>query len=71
MKEYIYHSFVLDFYAGIVSHVLPIASASGPAIIGVVVVGSGLFLRWLLHQETNDERREGVPESNGKAPHQE
>jgi hypothetical protein len=50
---------------------LPIASASGPAIIGVVVIGSGLFLRWLLHQEANDERREGAPESNGKTPREE
>jgi hypothetical protein len=50
---------------------LPIASASGPAIIGVVVIGSGLFLRWLLRQEANDERFDGAPERNGKAPHQE
>jgi hypothetical protein len=51
--------------------VLPIASASGPAIIGVVVIGSGLFLRWLLRQEANDEQLQGTAESNGKAPHQE
>jgi hypothetical protein len=49
---------------------LPIASASGPVIIGVVVVGSGLFLRWLLRQEAQDEQYEGTAESNGRAPHQ-
>lgn len=46
---------------------LPMASASGPAIIGVVVVGSGLFLWWLLRQDADDEKREGTPEQNGQA----
>jgi len=41
--------------ACIVAPMLPLASASGPAIIGVVVVGSGLFLWWLLRQDANDE----------------
>jgi hypothetical protein len=48
---------------------LPIASASGPAIIGVVVIGSGLFLRWLLRQEAQDEQHEGSTESSGRTPH--
>jgi hypothetical protein len=37
---------------------LPLASASGPAIIGVVVVGSGLFLWWLLREDASDEQDE-------------
>jgi hypothetical protein len=45
---------------------LPLASASGPAIIGVVVVGSGLFLSWLLRQDANDEQSEHAGESNGE-----
>jgi hypothetical protein len=50
--------------------VLPLASASGPAIIGVVVVGSGLFLWWLLRQDANDEQSERAAENNGKPPEQ-
>jgi hypothetical protein len=38
--------------------VLPIASASGPAIIGVVVLASALFLTWLLRTETRDEAQD-------------
>jgi hypothetical protein len=34
---------------------LPIASSSGPAFIGVVVIGAALFLRWLLRGESRDE----------------
>jgi hypothetical protein len=34
---------------------LPIASSSGPAIIGVVVVAAGLFLAWLLRTDAADE----------------
>jgi hypothetical protein len=49
---------------------LPLASASGPAIIGVVVVGSGLFLWWLLRQDASDEQRERAAESNGEPPEQ-
>jgi len=50
--------------------VLPLASASGPAIIGVVVVGSGLFLWWLLRQDANDEQSDRAVERNGKPPEQ-
>jgi hypothetical protein len=39
----------------IVCFMLPLASASGPAIIGVVVVCAGLFLSWLLRTETGEE----------------
>jgi hypothetical protein len=35
--------------------VLPLASASGPAIIGLVVVAAGLFLSWLLRSETGED----------------
>jgi hypothetical protein len=45
---------------------LPLASASGPAIIGVVVLGSGLFLWWLLRQDANDEQSE----NRGEPPEQ-
>ena len=48
---------------GIVCPVLPLASASGPAIIGVVVVASGLFLSWLLRSETGDDPPEAAPAS--------
>jgi hypothetical protein len=34
---------------------LPIASSSGPAFIGVVVIGAALLLWWLLRGETRDE----------------
>jgi len=34
---------------------LPIASSSGPAFIGVVVVGAALLLWWLLRGESRDE----------------
>lgn len=34
---------------------IPLASASGPAIIGVVVVAAGLFLSWLLRTETGND----------------
>jgi hypothetical protein len=34
---------------------LPIASSSGPAIIGAVVVASGLFLAWLLRLDRASE----------------
>jgi hypothetical protein len=33
---------------------LPLASASGPAIISVVVVCAALFLHWLLRMEQGD-----------------
>ncbi|HTD09294.1 MAG TPA: hypothetical protein VK680_10415 [Solirubrobacteraceae bacterium] len=46
---------------------LPLASASGPAIIGVVVVASGLFLSWLLHSETGDDPPEAAPASTEAA----
>ncbi len=49
---------------------LPLASASGPAIIGVVVVGSALFLWWLLRQDANDEQSEHAAEHNGEPPDQ-
>jgi hypothetical protein len=34
---------------------IPLASASGPAIIGAVVVAAGLFLSWLLRAETSED----------------
>jgi hypothetical protein len=34
---------------------LPIASSSGPAFIGVVVIAATLFLWWLLRSESRDE----------------
>jgi hypothetical protein len=34
---------------------IPLASASGPAIVGVVVVAAGLFLSWLLRTETGGD----------------
>jgi hypothetical protein len=33
---------------------LPIASSSGPAFIGVVVIAAALFLWWLLRGESRD-----------------
>ncbi|MGD1056247.1 MAG: hypothetical protein ABR992_02420 [Solirubrobacteraceae bacterium] len=40
---------------------LPLASASGPAIIGVVVVAAGLFLAWLLRTETGSDAPDDPP----------
>ncbi len=40
---------------------IPLASASGPAIIGVVVVASGLFLSWLLRTESDADPLEDAP----------
>ncbi len=34
---------------------LPLASSTGPAFIGVVVIGAALLLWWLLRGETRDE----------------
>jgi hypothetical protein len=34
---------------------LPIASSSGPAFIGVVVIAAALFLWWLLRSESRDD----------------
>jgi hypothetical protein len=48
----------------IVCSMLPLASASGPAIIGVVVVCAGLFLSWLLRSETG-ENADGPANSQG------
>jgi ABC-type uncharacterized transport system permease subunit len=46
----------------IVRFMIPLASASGPAIIGVVVVAAGLFLSWLLRTETgNDPHEKATP----------
>jgi hypothetical protein len=58
------------FFTGacIVSPMFPLASASGPAIIGIVVVGSGLFLWWLLRQDANDEQSERAAEDDRKPP---
>jgi hypothetical protein len=39
--------------------VLPLASASGPAIIAVVVICASLFLAWLLRMERDDAAPEG------------
>lgn len=47
---------------------LPLASASGSAIIAVAVIGSGLFLWWLLRQEASDEDGEEAAPDNGAAP---
>jgi hypothetical protein len=45
---------------------LPLASASGSAIIGVTVLSAGLFLWWLLRTETGDEAGEETSEeANG------
>jgi hypothetical protein len=46
---------------------LPLASASGPAIIGVVVVASGLFLSWLLRSETGEDPPQAAPTSTEPA----
>jgi hypothetical protein len=51
---------------------IPLASASGPAIIGLVVVAAGLFLSWLLRTETGRDPPEeaapgGVPAGVGPA----
>lgn len=43
----------------IVRCMVPLASASGPAIIGVVAVAAGLFLAWLVRTETGDDPPEG------------
>jgi hypothetical protein len=40
---------------GIVCSVLPLASASGPAFIAVVIISAALFLWWLLRSDTHDE----------------
>jgi hypothetical protein len=48
---------------------LPLASASGPAIIGAVVVAAGLFLSWLLRTETGTDAPDDAPasaEQNGQ-----
>jgi hypothetical protein len=45
-----------------VSSMLPLASASGPAIIGAVVVCASLFLAWLLRMERGSEADEPVDE---------
>lgn len=42
--------------------VIPLASASGAAIIGVVVLSAGLFLWWLLRAEARDAPTEETPE---------
>jgi hypothetical protein len=55
---------------GIVSRMLPLASASGSAIIAVAVIGSGLFLWWLLRQEASDEDGEEAAPDNDAAPDQ-
>jgi hypothetical protein len=34
---------------------LPIASSSGPAFIGVVVIAAALLMWWLLRAESRDE----------------
>ncbi len=39
---------------------LPLASASGPAIIAIAVISSTLLLWWLLRAETRDEEAERV-----------
>jgi hypothetical protein len=52
---------------------LPLASASGPAIIGVVVIGAALFLSWLLRMDAGEEPkgaevgagRDGAPLNDG------
>jgi len=41
---------------------IPLASASGSAIIGVSVLGAGLFLWWLLRTETGDSADEETGE---------
>jgi hypothetical protein len=41
----------------IVSWMLPIASSSGPAFIGVVVIAAALLLWWLLRSESRDETK--------------
>jgi hypothetical protein len=45
--------------------VLPLASASGPAIISVVVVCAALFLQWLLRMERGDEAAHSPDEESG------
>jgi hypothetical protein len=47
---------------------LPLASASGSAIIAAAVVGSCLFLWWLLRQEAGYEDGEDAPQENGAPP---
>jgi hypothetical protein len=48
---------------------IPFASTSGPAIIGVVVVAAGLFLSWLLHTETGSDRPEDAPADSEPTAH--
>jgi hypothetical protein len=50
----------------IVRSMIPLASTSGPAIVGVVVVATGLFLSWLLRTETGGDPPEEA--SAGEAP---
>jgi hypothetical protein len=44
---------------------LPLASASGPAIIGVVVVSAALFLAWLLRVDAGDEAEGSEADAGG------
>jgi hypothetical protein len=44
---------------------LPLASASGPAIIGVVVICAALFLAWLLRMDAGDAAAGPEAEAGG------
>ncbi|MGH2864824.1 MAG: hypothetical protein ACRDJX_06190 [Solirubrobacteraceae bacterium] len=46
---------------------LPMASASGVLIIAVAVLGSGLFLWWLLRQEAKEETDESATRRDADA----
>lgn len=52
---------------GIVRCMLPMASASGVLIIAVAVLGSGLFLWWLLRQEAKEETDESATRRDADA----
>ena len=46
---------------------LPLASASGPAIIAIAVISATLLLWWLLRAEARDEE---TAEGEGKTAHE-
>ncbi len=53
---------------GIVSRMLPLAAASGLAIVGVVILAAVLFLWWLLRAESGDEAAEQEAEQDPTSP---
>jgi hypothetical protein len=49
---------------------LPLASASGVAIISVVVVSAALFLGWLLRADAREEAADEEAEKQARRDHE-